>query len=76
MKLNRFALGFLFLLMFHTVFAAEISDAAIEEQQDDQSLCVQQRMSQCLNTCQSQGEADCDDLCEENVKNECRQAGE
>ncbi|WP_133129327.1 hypothetical protein [Legionella yabuuchiae] len=76
MHLSRLIIGFFLIVTFSTLIAADLSDSAIDEQQTDQSLCVQQSISQCLEKCQQSGDSDCEALCEENIKNECRQAGE
>lgn len=52
------------------------TNTEIESQQYDQSLCEQQVTSRCVNKCLSSGETNCVELCEDNAKNECRQAGE
>ncbi|MDI9818310.1 MULTISPECIES: hypothetical protein [unclassified Legionella] len=64
---------FMFFLPAH---AADISEEEIQTQADDQTLCIQQRLPQCINQCQSAGGSNCVQMCEENIKNECRQAGE
>ena len=64
------------LMLFIFPAVAAESASAIAEQQDDQDLCVQQRLQPCLDKCQASGMEDCQDLCEENIKNKCLQAGE
>lgn len=59
-----------------TVQAADISETGIEDQQDDQELCVKQRTEQCLSVCNSTDDINCSQACDENAKNECLEAGE
>ncbi|CDZ79000.1 hypothetical protein BN59_03315 [Legionella massiliensis] len=67
----------LLLLALAATYAAEPSPTAIDDQKDDQSLCIQQRIDLCIKKlCQSKEEQNCVNTCELTVKNECRQAGE
>lgn len=65
-------------LIFPPCFADPSTEtpAQIQDQDVDQSDCVQQRLPQCINTCESTADTDCQQACEENIKNECRYAGE
>ncbi|MCP0913363.1 MULTISPECIES: hypothetical protein [Legionella] len=65
-----------FSLFFLNAHAEDISPAQIDAQQDDQALCVQQRVTQCTAKCERAGDEDCLQLCKENAIHECRQAGE
>lgn len=65
----------LLVLFVPSIQAAE-SPEEIQLQQDDQKLCVQQRVKQCIDTCDKTEDTNCSQMCEENAKNECRQAGE
>ncbi|KTD45282.1 hypothetical protein Lqui_2753 [Legionella quinlivanii] len=71
-------LGLLAGLLFATgIYAADgIPEVQIQDQDADQSLCVQKILQNCISKCDSAGDKDCVQLCNENAKNECRQAGE
>lgn len=67
----------LLLLFCLPLKAADIPELEIEDQKFDQELCAQQRASQCIDImCQTSEDINCTQICEENAKNECLQAGE
>lgn len=66
----------LLLIFLLPVQAEDASLIDIPLQKGDQQRCVQQRVTQCLAKCDTTLGSDCKAMCEENAKNECRQAGE
>lgn len=74
--MNRSIVASLLMLFFLPVQSADITQSAIETQQSDQELCVQQLVNQCIDKCKNAGDNNCVQLCQENAKHECRQAGE
>ena len=55
---------------------AASSQINLQEDENAQARCIQQFVAQCINKCEKAGDSDCTQLCAENAKNECRQAGE
>ncbi|WP_133127765.1 hypothetical protein [Legionella nagasakiensis] len=74
--MSRFIVLMLLALLFLPTQAADIPEAAVQAQQNDQELCVQQKIKQCIDKCQETEDINCTQLCKKNTKNECRQAGE
>ncbi|KTD21958.1 Uncharacterised protein [Legionella lansingensis] len=66
----------LLLLVLFPVYATEPSEEEIQSQQYDQEACVQKILNPCIEKCKHQDDIDCRQACQENAKNECRQAGE
>ncbi|KTC86444.1 hypothetical protein [Legionella brunensis] len=74
--MNRLMSCIPLVLFFLSAQAAEPSLGQIETQQNDQELCVQQRVKNCIDVCEKSDDDNCKQICEQNAKNECRQAGE
>ncbi|ARG98861.1 hypothetical protein B6N58_06125 [Legionella micdadei] len=74
--MDRFILVLLLSVLFITTWAADITKTEIQDQQNAQELCIQQRVNQCINACEKSKGNNCTQTCEANAKNECRQAGE
>ncbi|KTD14941.1 hypothetical protein [Legionella israelensis] len=75
--MNKIFLNMFLLLLFLPAQAADIPEAEIEDQKHDQEMCVQQRVNQCIDVmCQTSEDINCTQICEQNAKNECLQAGE
>ncbi|MCC5791150.1 MAG: hypothetical protein JJT82_00870 [Legionellaceae bacterium] len=73
----RFSLCLLVSLVVTSTAVAQIPQAAIQDQQDDQARCIQERTSQCTSRCEKDSDKnDCLSLCAENATHECREAGE
>lgn len=73
--MNRFILCG---LMLCYVFAAQAEDipAAVQLQENDQASCVVKLVNQCVPKCKATDDINCSQVCEENAKNQCRDAGE
>lgn len=73
--MNRFLVCILMVLI---AFAAQAEDAvqAIELQENDQASCVTKLINQCVPKCKATDDSNCAQVCEENAKNQCRDAGE
>lgn len=66
-----------FLCWLSLIAQADVpSPAAIDGQQVDQSICIQQRLDSCIQKCQLDKMTNCEGVCKENIKNECHWAGE
>ncbi|KTD49059.1 hypothetical protein Lrub_1410 [Legionella rubrilucens] len=66
----------LWALAFSAV-AVDPPESAIVDQKYDQERCVQDLMNRCHEACKTaKGDPDCVSRCQDNAKNECRQAGE
>ncbi|AHE66911.1 hypothetical protein [Legionella oakridgensis] len=74
--MNKYIIGLLWVLFFLPAQAADVSEEAMQAQQSDQALCVQQQLTLCIDKCRSREDNHCMQLCKENIKNECRDAGE
>lgn len=67
----------LFTVLFaFPLYAEEESAQEIIGQQNDQDLCVQQRMQDCMKKCEGSEISDCKEECAEVSRNECLYAGE
>lgn len=68
----------LLVMMLGTSFAlADVpSEKAIIDQQNAQESCVQIRTKECLDKCDTTQVEDCEKLCDDFSKNECKWAGE
>lgn len=65
-----------FILVVLPVHAGSLALNTSAEQRHE-TLCTQQRLKACINKCHTSNDAtNCAQLCQENAKNECRQAGE
>ncbi|ASQ47332.1 hypothetical protein [Legionella clemsonensis] len=70
---------FIFFLLLLSVFLpAQATNYGInrQEQVNAQDDCVQRILKPCIEKCESNEDTNCVQLCKENTKNECRQAGE
>lgn len=74
--MNTYLLFLILLFAFIPANAADQTNKAVESQRYDQSICFEQRVKQCLKRCQQTGIENCVQLCSENARNECREAGE
>ncbi len=75
--MKRFILKMLLVLCSLPTQAAGIPKLDITEQKDQQVVCIEQRINQCTTKCQKSNDIpNCSQLCQKNVKNECRYAGE
>lgn len=74
--MDRLLASLLMVFFFIAAEAADPSESAIQSQENDQSLCAEQRANQCINTCETIDDTDCVATCKQTAKNECRQAGE
>lgn len=72
----RLIVSFIVFCLLFPIWAADIPVAQIDDQQEDQSQCVTQRATQCIDRCQTSDNGDCIQMCTLVSKNECRYAGE
>lgn len=63
-------------ILFSTLLFADISPVQIDDQENSQSTCSQERAKACIAKCESQDDKDCIQLCTINAEHECIQAGE
>ena len=61
------------ILMMFFFLLAQTAEATPQEAQE---LCVQKTVNSCLYQCQKTNTINCTQACQENAKNQCRQAGE
>lgn len=68
----------LFILFSHLTVLSAASNLGInwQEEQNAQQGCIQQFVADCLSKCEKSEDNNCIQLCSENAKNQCRQAGE
>ncbi|STX28575.1 Uncharacterised protein [Legionella beliardensis] len=69
-------ISILLVLIWVPMPAIASSQINVQEDENAQARCIQQFVTQCINKCEKSGDSDCTQLCAENAKNECRQAGE
>lgn len=74
--MKRFVLSILLGLFFFPLYAIDSYETNVQPQQADQLRCSEDRLNQCIEKCLRNRGSDCKSLCQENVKNECREAGE
>lgn len=68
---------FIICILMVYAFAVQAEDmSAIQIQQDDQASCVTKLVNQCVPKCKASDDINCAQVCEENAKNQCRDAGE
>ncbi len=73
--MNRLILA-VFLATCCLTLQADNAPTKDPQTQEEQETCLQQRIKACVNKCDDNSKlADCAKLCDENVKNECREAG-
>ncbi|KTC67786.1 hypothetical protein Lbir_3034 [Legionella birminghamensis] len=73
----RTAIFWIGILFAASVYAADgIPEVQIQDQDADQGRCVQDILQKCISKCESADDKNCVALCNENARNECRQAGE
>lgn len=75
-RLLTSALLTVFMLPLYAGSPSTESTESIELQQGDQSDCVAKRVAHCVAKCDQTIDANCQNLCEETARNECRDAGE
>jgi|GEM_PF-4935741 len=61
---------------FLPVYADDASSIDVPLQEEDQQSCVHKILDPCIAKCDATVDSNCQDLCTENAKNECRAAGE
>ncbi len=66
----------LIILLYLPIQVAFSSQINVHEDEDAQASCIQQLIAKCINKCESADDTHCTQLCAENAKNECRQAGQ
>jgi len=74
--MNKFITTVLLILFVVLTQANEPPELNIQLQKDAQEQCVVLRTNACISVCQKTNAKNCTQLCSENAKNECRQAGE
>lgn len=59
-------------------YANDLSSNTIQAQKNDQQLCIDTRLPECVKKCEhySNQSIHCHGLCQLNISNDCRYAGE
>ncbi len=74
--MSRYILMMVLALFSFSIYAADKDETPYAEQKSDKARCIQEHLVQCIDTCQKRGDTDCEQTCNLNIDNECRQAGE
>ncbi|OCH99117.1 hypothetical protein [Legionella jamestowniensis] len=74
--MNKYFFSLFLLFAFLPAHATNCFGINMQEQINAQDDCVQKILKPCIEKCESNDDTDCTQLCQENAKNECRQAGE
>ncbi|MGQ3889456.1 hypothetical protein ACQUW5_10540 [Legionella sp. CNM-1927-20] len=64
------------LICLSITYADSSSEFNLQEDKNAENSCIQKILIACINKCQQAGGENCVELCRENAKNECRQAGQ
>ncbi|WP_419420830.1 hypothetical protein ACNVED_05910 [Legionella sp. D16C41] len=75
--MQKLIISFLFTsILFSPLQASSNLGINLQEDKNAEKDCIQKIVKKCIAKCEQVDNSNCVQLCRENAKNECRQAGE